>query len=577
MGKYSVEKNIQMLVSLMKQNNIRKVIVSPGMKNMPFIASVQFDPFFELYSCVDERSAAYMACGIAVESGEPVALSCTGATASRNYISALTEAYYNNIPILAVTSMSHPGEIGHLIPQIIDRSSPLKDIVKMSVQIEPPNTIKDEWDVNVKINKALLELRHKNGGPVLINLISNNLTDFTDTLINTRKISRFGYEDQLPAITTTSVVVFIGIHKRFDERLTRALDDFCSKYNGVVLCDNTSNYYGKYRICPALLNSQVQTRSRIFNIDLLIHIGDVSGSYISLNAERVWRVNQDGEIRDTFKTLEYVFEMSEYYFFKTYAERLDDKNNKIDNLNKWKAECEKATFNAQELPFSNAWIASCVANRIPENSYLMLGILNSLRNWNFFDIPSSVTCWSNTGGFGIDGLLSTTIGAALTNPQSIHYVVLGDLAFFYDLNSLGNRHLPNNIRVILINNGRGVEFRNYRHPSAEFGDDADPFMAAAGHFGNQSFELVKHYVTDLGFYYYSASNKDEFKEIENKLLSSTVEDKPMLVEVFTSTEDEKSALKIMSNLIQEKRAKQFAKNILGEDGVKNVKRLLKRR
>ena len=198
-------------------------------------------------------------------------------------------------------------------------------------------------------------------------------------------------------------------------------------------------------------------------------------------------------------------------------------------------------------------------------------------NWNFFDIPSSVTCWSNTGGFGIDGLLSTTIGAALTNPQSIHYVVLGDLAFFYDLNSLGNRHLPNNIRVILINNGRGVEFRNYRHPSAEFGDDADPFMAAAGHFGNQSFELVKHYVTDLGFYYYSASNKDEFKEIENKLLSSTVEDKPMLVEVFTSTEDEKSALKIMSNLIQEKRAKQFAKNILGEDGVKNVKRLLKRR
>ena len=577
MGKYSVEKNIQMLVSLMKQHNIRKVIVSPGMKNMPFIASVQFDPYFEMYSCVDERSAAYMACGIAVESGEPVALSCTGATASRNYISALTEAYYNNIPILAVTSMSHPGEIGHLIPQIIDRSSPLNDIVKMSVQIEPPHTSKDEWDVNVKINKALLELRRDNGGPVLINLIANNLTDFTDTLINTRKISRFGYEDHLPEISASSLVVFVGIHKKFDEKLTTAIDDFCSKYNGVVLCDNTSNYYGKYRICPALLNAQVQTRSKLFDTELVIHIGDVSGSYIALNPEKVWRVNLDGEVRDTYKTLENVFEMSEYYFFKTYAERVSDRNDKVEYFNAWEIECKKANFNTQILPFSNAWIASCIANRIPRNSYLMLGILNSLRNWNLFDIPSGVTCWSNTGGFGIDGLLSTTIGAALANPNSIHYVVLGDLAFFYDLNSLGNRHLPNNFRIILVNNGRGVEFRNYRHPSAEFGEDADPFMAAAGHFGNQSFELVKHYATDLGFNYYCASNKDEFKNIENHLISPEFTDKPVLVEVFTSTEDEKSALRILSNLIQEKSAKQLAINILGEDGVKSVKKLLKRR
>ena len=242
MGKYSVEKNIQILISLMKQHNIRKVITSPGMKNMPFIASVQFDPFFQVYSCVVERSAAYMACGLSVESGEPVALSCTGATASRNYISALTQAFYNNIPILAITSMSHPGEIGHLIPQIIDRSSPLKDIVKMNVQINPVHTSKDEWDVNVKLNKVLLELRRNNGGPVLVNLICENLTDFTDTLINTRKISRFGYEDQLPEIAAASVVVFVGIHKKFDEKLTTVLDDFCSKYNGVVLCDNTSNY-----------------------------------------------------------------------------------------------------------------------------------------------------------------------------------------------------------------------------------------------------------------------------------------------------------------------------------------------
>ena len=81
---YSKEVNVQILVSLMKTYGVRKVIISPGTTNINFVASIQQDPYFELYSSVDERSAAYIACGLAAESGESVALSCTGATASRN-------------------------------------------------------------------------------------------------------------------------------------------------------------------------------------------------------------------------------------------------------------------------------------------------------------------------------------------------------------------------------------------------------------------------------------------------------------------------------------------------------------
>ena len=66
---------------------------------------------------------------------------------------------------------------------------------------------------------------------------------------------------------------------------------------------------------------------------------------------------------------------------------------------------------------------------------------------------------SNTGGFGIDGSLSTIIGAALANKEIIHYCVLGDLAFFYDMNALGNHNVGNNVRILLVNNGRGTEFR----------------------------------------------------------------------------------------------------------------------
>lgn len=575
MGRYSTDKNVQILVSLMKQHGVKKVIVSPGMKNMPFIASVQFDPFFEVYSCVDERSAAYMACGLAVESGEPVALSCTGATASRNYIPALTEAYYRNIPILAVTSMSHQGEVGHLIPQIIDRSNPLNDIVKESVQINSIHTSKDEWDVNVKLNKAMLELKHNGGGPVHINLIGNNYTDFTEDLIVARKISRYSYENELPSITSEKIVIFVGAHRFFDDELTKAVDRFCSKYNAVVVCDNTSNYYGEYRVCPAVLHAQAQIRSKIFKVDLVIHIGDVSGAYISFDAKKVWRVNPDGEIRDTFKTLEAVFEMSEKHFFLHYSADASDVV-KQTYLQEWLAECEKANPESLEIPYSNAWIASRIQDKLPENSVLFLGILNSLRNWNFFRIKSGIPCYSNTGGFGIDGMLSTSIGAALANPNKIYYIVLGDLSFFYDMNSLGNRHVPPNLRIILINNGMGIEFKNYKHPSARFGEDTDSYMAAAGHFGNQSPELVKHYVSDLGYAYYSASTKEDFIKVESQLLTNEKIDVPMIVEIFTTAENESKALELIKNIYRGSNVKLLAKNILGDNGVKTVKKILER-
>ena len=101
---YTDEKNVQIILSLLKANGIKRIVASPGSSNSPFVASVQFDKYFEVYSSVDERSAAYLACGLAAETDEPVVISCTGATASRNYASGLTEAFYRKLPVLAITS-----------------------------------------------------------------------------------------------------------------------------------------------------------------------------------------------------------------------------------------------------------------------------------------------------------------------------------------------------------------------------------------------------------------------------------------------------------------------------------------
>ena len=154
--KYTNEKNIQMLIYLLKVNDIKKIIVNPGTMNMSFVASVQNDDFFEMYSCVDERSACYMACGLAAESGDPVVLTCTGATASRNYMPGLTEAFYRKLPILAITCTPHLGNIGQNIAQMLDRRVNLNDTYKYSTYVPSIKSSLDEWADNVSINNSIL-------------------------------------------------------------------------------------------------------------------------------------------------------------------------------------------------------------------------------------------------------------------------------------------------------------------------------------------------------------------------------------------------------------------------------------
>ena len=555
------------------------MIASPGATNISFVGSIQNDPYFEIYSSVDERSAAYLACGLAAETGEPVALSCTGATASRNYISGLTEAYYRKLPILAITSTQHIGRIGQNMPQVIDRTSPLNDIVNMSVQIPTIRDAEDEWATEVKLNTALLELKHRGGGPVHINLATVYSMNFTIKEIpKSRVIKRIYYGDNLPNLECNKVGIFVGAHKKWSKELTNSVDNFCKKFNGVVFCDHTSNYKGKYGVNASLMCSQEQYDSACRNLKVMIHLGDISGSAISLHPKQVWRVNPDGIIRDTFRKLSYVFEMEEKEFFERYLEMPSETAQDDSYLMECKKECQKIEFKIPELPFSNVWIAQQSISKLPENSVLHLGILNSLRSWNFFDVSSDILVYSNTGGFGIDGCVSSLIGASLSNKDKLYFGIVGDLAFFYDLNSIGNRHVGNNIRLIIVNNGRGTEFRNYNHNAAYFGDEADKYMAAAGHFGKQSSKLIKNYVEELGFEYLCASNKDEYINNLNYFFTSEKLDRPIVFEVFTNSQDESDAIKIMNNIEKTTKGaiKSIVKDAIGDKGYRTLKNIIKK-
>ena len=145
------------------------------------------------------------------------------------------------------------------------------------------------------------------------------------------------------------------------------------------------------------------------------------------------------------------------------------------------------------------------------------------------------------------------------------------------MNSIGNHCIGKNLRVLLVNNGKGIEFRHLNHQAAFMGDDADDFVAAAGHWGNQSHELVKHYAQDLGFKYLTASSKEDFEKVYEEFLDDSYKEKPILFEVFTTTEDEQDCLVSLmnANVPVSVTAKRITSSILGKDVMSLIKKIVK--
>lgn len=575
---YTVERNVQIIIALLKAHGIKRVIASPGTTNMTFIGSIQQDPYFEIWSSVDERSAAYLACGMAAETGEPVVISCTGATASRNYMPGMTEAYYRKLPVLAITSHRGVHQIGHLLDQQIDRRTIPNDVAMCSVTVPMAKTPLEEKFCEIEANKAMLALTHRGGGPAHINLYTEYNKDFSvKELPAARAIFRYTFFDKLPELPKNSRIgINLGSHHNFTKEETEAIDKFCASNNAVVFCDPTGGYVGKYAVPFHLVNGQINYVSPLKLLDLMIHIGEVSGTF-HVMAEEVWRVSEDGEIRDTFGKLTKVFEMPEKVFFNYYS---TDEDNHTEFLDKCKAEYKRVLSAIPELPFGIAWIAQTLMPKMPKGCEIHMGIYNSLRSCSFFEWNDEILGKCNVGGFGIDGAISTAIGASFVRPDKLFYCILGDLAFFYDMNVVGNRHVGNNIRILVNNNSKGAEFRLFNHPCSAFGEDADKFMAAAGHYGAKSPSLVKGYAEALGYEYLSASTKEEFLKNLERFTNPNITDRPIIFETFSDSDNESEALeKIQSactdttqNIVRN--LKVTAHKVLGKSGVSKVKNIL---
>lgn len=579
---YTILENARIVIALLKKHNIRHIVLSPGGSNIPIVQGVQDDPFFKCYSVVDERSAMYFAIGLWHETGEPIATSCTSAQATRNYVPGLTEAFYKHAPILAITMSKHPRYLGQEYMQCPIQTSLPKDAVKKSFSIPRINDDNDRALCIRMTNEAILELTHHSYGPVQLNIeeLDNETWRFDDKLQlpSVRFIQRLYSKNNIEEnLSGKRILLLIGEHRVFTKEQIKAVESFSAKYNVFIYATHIANYHGKYSLngnpCISFISQSIFNEQ--FLPDILITIGGITGDYSIYSklfgapngSFEHWRINPDGDVVDTYGKLTRVYQMSIADFF---IENEEECNNH-SYFNVWKTALDNIILNT-EIPLSNLFVAQQLHDKIPESSRMNFAILNSLRSWGYFSLHNSIVCSSNVAAFGIDGCLSVLLGQSMETEQ-LTFLVTGDLAFFYDMNALGIRHNKKNLRILLINNNGGMEFKFTNLVNKT---NVNNFIAANDHFKN-----AKGWAETCGFRYLYANSKKDYYAYQDEFIRES--DQPILFEIFTTPENEKLAAELIAKPnVQNKTSdeikdtiKKSIVNIIGLDNAKQLKKLLK--
>jgi 2-succinyl-5-enolpyruvyl-6-hydroxy-3-cyclohexene-1-carboxylate synthase len=551
---YSNKKNVLQLVSLLKAHEIKHVVLSPGSRNSPIVQSLSVVSFFTCHSVVDERSAGFYATGILQRMDNPVAICCTSGSAVLNYGPAVSEAYYQNLPLLVITADRPASSLGQNENQTIPQPGIFGSLVRKSFQLPEINTTDDEWYCNRLINEAILELSHHGCKPVHINVpISEPLFDYTvKRLPNERVINRISLiksKDLVPfgllgvgLAVCKKPMLLIGQYTDFDADIDflKVLKSF-KKKGGVILAEHLSGVDSEFIISnfDSILYALPEEQKQEYAPDFLITIG---GHIVSKRIKQFLRtyppmyhldIQPSGDIIDTYHCLTNVIEdevsTSSIRKMMNVMEMLEmEKNAEFSEWLPFFENWRKASLKIPQpsLKYSDMMVIGELMKNIPDKSSLHLANSNSVRLAQLFNLNKSISVYSNRGTSGIDGCLSTAVGHA-TVIKELVFIVIGDLAFFYDMNALWNCQLNKKLRVLLNNNGGGEIF--YTLPGLKKSEAVDKYIAASHS------TSAKAWAETMGLTYLSVTNEEDLKQ-NMPLFVSKKGNKPILMEVFTSAE-----------------------------------------
>lgn len=503
---YSNKENVNILTSLLVAHGVQHAVVCPGSRNSAIVHNLNECPAIQCYPVTDERSAGFYALGMAQALRQPVVVCVTSGTALLNLAPAVAEAYYQHIPLVAVSADRPPQWIDQLDGQTLPQPDALGRFVRKAVSLPEPHDDEGHWYCNRLVNEALIAALQGGRGPVHINVpITEPLFDYIVSELPVERKIEWTAADMSPATLSHVTRMFLQAKRPMlisGQPMNPLLDE------AVSLVGDDEAYLP----------------------DFVLYIG---GSIVSKRLKRflrkakeTWVVNASGEMPDTFMNLTHVFQgggeavadhirfmmvMEPHPFVQQWDELLARIRQKVDAYEPAYSEMAAVKYFEQYVGDAEVHYANSTAIRLA-------------------NIFAKHPVWCNRGVNGIEGSLSTAAGFSCVTDKRV-FCVIGDLSFFYDQNALWNQNLRENFRILLLNNGRGGIFNML--PGLEQSPARDAFVAAEHHTSAEGICQANDIV------YLSASDMPQLRAGIDTLLNieST---RPVLLEVFTDPyEDER--------------------------------------
>jgi 2-succinyl-5-enolpyruvyl-6-hydroxy-3-cyclohexene-1-carboxylate synthase len=545
---YSDKRSILQLAALLKAHKIRKIVLCPGSRNAAIVHTLANIEDFTCYSVTDERSAGFFAIGLSLQGGGPAAICCTSGSALLNLHPAVSEAFYQQIPLIIISADRPAAWIGQMDGQTLPQPNVFGNLVKMSVNLPEVNTDEDEWYCNRLINEAILETNHHGKGPVHINVpLSEPIYRFTaKTLPEARVITRYqglnvydrDYKELINKLNQANkrmiIVGQMNLIYQFDKKYVKPL---CKNF--VWLTEHLGN-----QTTPGLaiknfdvaVSAMDEVRQEQMTPELLITFG---GHIVSKQMKKYlrnhppkehWHITPDGKVADLFGCLTTIIEMDPFEFLEKIAFLLE--GNPTNYPLMWENWCK--IIPEPSLPYSQISVTGDLIKALPAPCSLHLANSSTVRYAQLFTLAKGVEVCCNRGVNGIEGSLSSAIGYASASTQT-NFILIGDLSFFIDMNALWMSHLRNNVRILLFNNEGGEIFHTL--PGMDKTDKSRPFITA------EHQTSAKGWAEERGFQYIKVRDDEEWQDALKVFASPEEQERPMLLEVMTDKSEDTRLLR----------------------------------
>jgi 2-succinyl-5-enolpyruvyl-6-hydroxy-3-cyclohexene-1-carboxylate synthase len=475
------------------RQGITHAVLCPGSRCAPLTLAFSRHPDIVTRTFSDERSAAFVALGIAQQTLTPVVLICTSGSAAYNFAPAIAEAYYAHIPLLVFTADRPMEWIGQLDGQAIQQQNIYGNHVKKSYNLpgdyDHPDAV---WHIGRVVNEAALAATDYPRGPVHINApfreplypSANEAIHFSKTLrpVDTHRATPELSGSDIAALgktlTSFDKVLLVAGQGDYDEPLLKAAEKFSKQQFTPLVGDVISNLHslpGTIRFADAFLAPGNESLKKTIRPDLLITFGkSVLSKSLKLflrdhKPEQHWHIQEAGTPADTFQSLTRFIQTSPFNFFDSLLSTAKKSSGfeaqKRENYFRlWEAEEHRMSRAVEEFFTTPALhelsLVHEILRALPARCNLHLANSMSVRYANFIGLEAGkkgIRVFSNRGTSGIDGCTSTAVGHALVSDVP-NFLVTGDMAFFYDRNAFWHNYPIPNLRVVVLNNHGGIIF-----------------------------------------------------------------------------------------------------------------------